>query len=72
MTRKEKKFGLVRFYAISTIVGYLMSNPQYTYILNLETHFVDNIFKWAWAHFLAHRWFYTIKWSSSSISDNSI
>ena len=28
-------FVLVRFYGISTIVGYLMSNPLYTYILNL-------------------------------------
>ena len=28
-------FGLVGFYDISTIVGYLMSNPLYTYILNI-------------------------------------
>ena len=27
-------FGLVGFYGISTIVGYLMPNPHYTYILN--------------------------------------
>ena len=27
-------FGLVGFYGISTIVGYLMPNPIYTYILN--------------------------------------
>ena len=27
-------FCLVRFYGISTIVGYLMLNPLYTYILN--------------------------------------
>ena len=26
-------FGLVRFYGISTIIGYLMPNPLYTYIL---------------------------------------
>ena len=26
---------LVRFYGISTIVGYLMPNPLYTYILNI-------------------------------------
>ena len=26
-------FGLVGFYGISTIVGYLMPNPFYTYIL---------------------------------------
>ena len=29
------KFGLVWFYDISTIVGYLMPNPLYTYILNI-------------------------------------
>ena len=38
-------FGLVGFYGISTIVGYLMPNPFYTYIniwfLNI---FFDNIF----------------------------
>ena len=28
-------FGLVRFYGTSTIVGYLMPNPLYTYILNI-------------------------------------
>ena len=28
-------FGLVGFYDISTIVDYLMSNPLYTYILNI-------------------------------------
>ena len=28
-------FGLVGFYGISTIVGYLMSGPLYTYILNI-------------------------------------
>ena len=28
-------FGLVGFYGISTIVGYLMLNPLYTYILNI-------------------------------------
>ena len=28
-------FGLVGFYGISTIVGYLMPNPFYTYILNI-------------------------------------
>ena len=27
-------FGLVGFYGISTILGYLMTNPLYTYILN--------------------------------------
>ena len=28
-------FGLVGFYGISTIVGYLMPDPLYTYILNI-------------------------------------
>ena len=28
-------FGLVGFYGISSIVGYLMSTPLYTYILNI-------------------------------------
>ena len=30
------RFGLVGFYGISTIVGYLMSNPLYTYMLNIN------------------------------------
>ena len=29
-------FGLVGFYGISTIVGYLMLNPVYTYIITLS------------------------------------
>ena len=36
-------FGLVWFYGISTIVGYVMTNPFYTSILNiydLQTHFL--------------------------------
>ena len=28
-------YGLVGFYGISTIVGYLMPNPTYRYILNI-------------------------------------
>ena len=28
-------FGLVWFYGISTIIGYLTLNPLYTYILNI-------------------------------------
>ena len=51
---KYIRFGLVGFYDISTLIGYLMPNPLYTYILNiydLETHFIDNIFKWAWDFF---------------------
>ena len=31
----DGSFGLVGFYGISTIVGYLMPNPLYTYILNI-------------------------------------
>ena len=39
---------LVWFYVISTIIGCLMPNPLYTYILNiyeLYTHFLDKVFK---------------------------
>ena len=32
---KYIRFSLVGFYGISTIVGYLMPNPLYTYILNI-------------------------------------
>ena len=32
---KYKRFGLVGFYDISIIVGYSMSNPLSTYILNI-------------------------------------
>ena len=28
-------FGLIRFYGISALLGYSMSNPLYTYILNI-------------------------------------
>ena len=37
----------IGFYGISTLVGYLMADPLYTYILDtydLLTHVVDNIF----------------------------
>ena len=55
-------FGLVSLNGISTIVGYLMPNPLYTYTLDiydLLTHFVGNIFKRA--HSLhAFRWFQVI------------
>ena len=30
----KKRDGLAVFYSISTIIGYLMPNPVYTYILN--------------------------------------
>ena len=32
---KDIWFSLVRFYSILTIVGYLIPNPIYTYILNI-------------------------------------
>ena len=47
-------FNLVWFYGILSIVGYLMPNSFYTYILDMNdffTHFVDNIFKRNWSHF---------------------
>ena len=31
---------MVRFYGMSTIVGYLMANPLYTYILDIYDFFV--------------------------------
>ena len=40
-------FSLVWFYGISTIVGYLMPNPVYTYILN--------IYDVIWLGFMAYR-----------------
>ena len=40
-------FGLVWFYGISTIVGYLMPNPLYTYILN--------IYDLVWLGFMAYQ-----------------
>ena len=53
---KYISFGLVGFYGLSTIVGYLMLNPPHTYKLEsmICKHFVDNIFKRAWAHLFAH------------------
>ena len=50
---KPKNGWLVRFYGISAIVGYLILNPLYTYILiiyYLLTRFLDNIFKQTRAH----------------------
>ena len=35
-------FGLVGFYGISTIVGYSMPNPVYTYILNIFANFIKH------------------------------
>ena len=50
---REKNW-LLGFYGISTLVGYSMPNPVYTYLLDiydLLSHFEDNIFKQVWAHF---------------------
>ena len=44
---KHIGFGLVRFYGISTIVGYLMPNPLYTCILN--------IYNLVWLGFMAYQ-----------------
>ena len=41
------RFGLVGFYGRSTIVGYLMPNPLYTYILN--------IYDLVWLGLMAHQ-----------------
>ena len=50
-----KEIGLVRFYGISTIVGYLMPNPLYTYIKYIW--FVNT---YSWKHF---KWvWHTVKW----------
>ena len=40
-------FGLVGFYGISTIVGYLIPNPLYTYI--------SNIYDLVWLGFMAYQ-----------------
>ena len=40
-------FSSVRFYGISTIVGYLMPNPLYTFILN--------IYDFVWLGFMAYQ-----------------
>ena len=37
---KYIRFGLVVFYGISTMVGHLMPNPIYTYILNIYDIFL--------------------------------
>ena len=40
-------FGLVWFYGISTIIGYLMPNPFYTHVLN--------IYSFVWFGFMAYQ-----------------
>ena len=49
---------MVWFHGISTAVGYLMPNPVFTYILDIS--FVNTFCR------------YTVKWSNSSICNNSI
>ena len=44
-------FGLVGFYGISTILGYLMPNPLYIYIYI----YILNIYDWAWLSFMAYQ-----------------
>ena len=43
---KYIEFGLIEFYGISTIVGYLMPNTLYTYI--------SNIYDLVWLCFMAY------------------
>ena len=52
---KYTGFGLVGFYGISTIVGYLMPNPLYTYILD--------IYDLVWLGFMAYKpfWLFNAK-----------
>ena len=48
----SKMIGLVRFYGISIIVGYLMPNTLYTYTLN--------IYDLVWLGFMAYQSFLVI------------
>ena len=60
-------FGLVVFHGISTIVGYLMPDPLYTYYIRLiNASFVDNIFKRAFVciHLCTQSWLTELKQSS--------
>ena len=47
-------FGLVGFYGISTIVGYLMPNPLYTYILNIYGLVLTQTYLFIINHLFAH------------------
>ncbi len=61
--------GLVWFGHISTILGYLMLNPLYTYILNiydLQTHFVDTFFNEPELFFL-----HIVKWFQVLLSNTN-
>ena len=49
---KDIGFGLVGFYGISSIIGYLMPNPLYTYILN--------IYDLVWLGFMVYQTLYVI------------
>ena len=50
---------LVGFYGISTIVGYLMPNPLYTYILNIYILFVNTF---CCETRLGHFFYIQLKW----------
>ena len=59
----RKRFGLVWFYGILTIIGHWMPNPFYSYILIIWfLHFIDDFLKQAWASFFLHivKWFHLI------------
>ena len=61
---------LFMFYCISTLVGYLMPNPVYTYISNIYNslrYFIDNIFRCVWAHFF----FNTVEWLQLFLSNTN-
>ena len=47
LSNLDNKAGWLGFYGISTIVGYLMPNPLYTYILN--------IYDLLWLGFMAYQ-----------------
>ena len=61
-------YDLVRKYGISIIASYFISNPIYTYILNMICkHFVDNIFNWGSAHFFALvKWFQLLLYNTNN------
>ena len=46
--------GLVAFYGISTVLGYLMPNPVYIFKYKIYDLFVGNIFKLVSAYLFAH------------------
>ena len=62
-------FSLVGFYGITTIVGYLMSNPLYTSISSLWTHLVNYILKQTRALFCKQlNWFQVLLYSNHNLT----